>query len=253
MRAFHCSIFLSVVCNFLGTDCAAQQGLTSPKFLTDVAPILQTRCAGCHGAKKTEGDYRLHTFAYLTKPGASEETPISAGKPDKSELFRRIVASDADVRMPQLDDPLSARDIATIKTWIEQGAKFDGVDPTRSSKSQMPPRQHPDPPEAYRAAVPVWAVAFSPDGKELAVGGYHEVTIWNPTDGSLVRRLKKQPERIQHLQFTKAGDRLLVAGGSPDDYGEVSLINSKTGKFHVRACLILGAGNQWCSARLGFV
>ena len=30
----------------------------------------------------------------------------------------------------------------------------------------------------------VTALAFSPDGKELAVSGYHEVTFWNPATGA---------------------------------------------------------------------
>jgi WD40 repeat protein len=210
-------------------ECNAQEK-QQPKFLRDVAPILQTRCGGCHGAKKTEGDYRLHTFTFLRKPGGSDEQPIVAGKPDESELFRRIVETDADLRMPQEDDPLSPSEIAIIKTWIAQGAKFDGANPDASTKSQMPARKHPNAPKSYRVAVPVWAVAFSPAGKELAVSGYHEVTIWNPIDGKLVRRLNNQPERIQHLQYTKTSDSLLIAGGSPGDYGEVSMINAVNGK-----------------------
>src|SRR5205085_2961100 len=59
------------------------------------------------------------------------------GKPADSELFKRITTSDADERMPdpKSNKKLSDRDIAVIKKWIEQGAKWKGhwayLKPTR--------------------------------------------------------------------------------------------------------------------------
>ena len=86
-------------------------------FLKDVAPILMTRCAGCHGPKKSSGDYRAHTFEFLTTAGASDESPVVQGKPRQSLLFQRIIESDTDLRMPQDDDPLDKTEIETIRQW----------------------------------------------------------------------------------------------------------------------------------------
>ena len=58
---------------------SAAQGVS---FMKDVAPILMTRCAGCHGPKKAEGGYRIHTFRFLSAAGDAEETPVVAGKPN---------------------------------------------------------------------------------------------------------------------------------------------------------------------------
>lgn len=198
-------------------------------FLKEIAPILTRRCTGCHGPKRTEGGYRLHAFSNLMAAGESEATPIVPGKPSASELFRRLIESDEELRMPQLDDPLSPAEIARIRKWIDQGAKFDGSDPKASFRSIMPPRRHPKAPEKYRRPVAVQAVAFSPDGRELAVSGYHEVTVWDPVTGKLTRRLGNLPQRQQSLSFSRDGSTLLVAGGTPGDYGEVCLVDTKTG------------------------
>ena len=197
-------------------------------FLRDVAPILTTRCTGCHGDKKSEGDYRLHTFAYLMLDGASGLPAVKPGKPEESELLARLTDSDPATRMPQEDDPLTADEIDRVRRWIAAGAKFDGSDPTASTKSQLPARTHTTPPERYPHPVPVYALAWSPTAAELAVAGHREVTVWSAT-GQLLRRIPGLPLRIHALRYNRAGTKLLVGGGSPGDYGELSLVDP-TGK-----------------------
>ena len=67
------------------------------------------------------------------------------------------------------------------------------------------------------------AVAFAPGGKELAVGGYNEVTIWDPATGNLLRRIPHLPQRIQAARYSQDGHELLIAGGTPGDYGELTI------------------------------
>lgn len=223
--------FISHSIMFVLTALAAcQLDADEVSFIRDVAPILLGRCAGCHGEKKTEGGYRLNTFDNLVRPGDSGEQSVVVGKPGDSELFRRVFESDEELRMPQQDDPLSEKEIATIREWIEAGAKFDGSDREASLKAILPPREHPEPPETYRVAVPVAALAFSPDGTELAVGGHHEIMIWNSDTSQLVRRLKRLPQQIQKLEYSQDGSTLLVAGGSPGDYGELCLVDASSGR-----------------------
>jgi len=207
----------------------APASAADPAFLPDVAPVLVARCASCHNGAKARGDYTLDTFENLLRPGASGAKVIEPGKPDESELYKRLVAGDATERMPPGDDPLTAAEIAAVKRWIAGGAKFDGPDRAASLKSALPPRAHPAPPEKYPAAAPVFALAFSPDGKELATGGVNEVLVWDASSGALLRRFPRLPARVHALAYPPDGAHLLVGGGTAGEYGEVALVDAKTG------------------------
>lgn len=202
-------------------------------FSREIAPIIQRRCVGCHGERTNLGEWRAHTFAALLKPGASGAAMVTPGKPESSELFKRIVHKDPDLRMPKSDDALDTRQIALVKRWIAEGARFDGASKTALLKNLSGPRVHPTAPASYRTAVPVLALAFLPGGKQLAVGGYNEVTLWETQTGKLTRRIGGLPQRIQSLQVSRDGKTLLVGGGVPGEYGEVALVELATGKRRV--------------------
>ena len=194
-------------------------------FTGDVAPILLAKCVACHGPEKSRGDYRLDTFDFLMAPGASEWPIVMAGQPDASLLFQLIVETDEDDRMPQEDDPLSADQIAVIEAWIRAGAVFDGPGQKAPLASYAGPSGHPVPPPVYAAPVPILSLAFSPDGRELAVGGYHEIMIWDPEQGRLRRRLTNIAERVYGLAWSSEKPWLAVAGGTPGRGGDIRVVN----------------------------
>src|SRR5688572_16934532 len=88
------------------------------EFNRDVRPIISDNCFACHGFDKIKrkADLRLDTKDGFFAEG--ENGPIvTPGKPDQSELFRRVTAEDPDERMP---DPkshkkLSDRDIGILR------------------------------------------------------------------------------------------------------------------------------------------
>ena len=196
-------------------------------FMRDLAPLLVQRCTGCHGATKEEGSYRLHTFERLMEGDPSAIVP---GHPEKSELFARITEPNASDRMPQEDAALTPAQVELFRAWILAGAKFDGADPKAPFNTLFGPREHPAAPARYTTPVPVLAVVIAPGGKEVAVGGYHEVTIWDTVTGLLLRRLDHLPQKIQSLAYSQDGRQLLVGGGTPGDYGELALVDAATGK-----------------------
>lgn len=212
---------------FLNVAAAASAKVS---FTREIAPILAKKCVTCHGPEKAKGNYQLHTFEMLLKPGASKTAAVIPGQPAKSELFRLLVTQDADDRMPQKDDPLPKAQIALIEKWIQQGAQFDGPDTKTHLAALIPRVPYPDPPTRYPQPVPVAALAFSPDGQQLAASGYHEITLWNPTNGQLLRRVKGLPQRIQALAWHPQGQWLAVAGGSPGQSGEVALVDTAKGE-----------------------
>lgn len=192
-------------------------------FSKQIAPILLKNCAGCHGPTEPKGEYQVSNYATLVKPGESGEPAVTPGKVDASELYRLISSTDEVERMPRDADPLPADQVALVKRWIEQGARFDGPDKQAPLASLVPRKIHPAPPETYRVPLAVTALAFRPDGKELAVGGYHEVTIWDAATGKLLRRVKNVEERTYALAYSADGAVLAVAGGTPGQSGEISL------------------------------
>ena len=198
-------------------------------FVREIAPILAQKCVGCHGPKKMKGGYQTHTFESLMTGGESKAPPIIAGQPARSRLFQLISTNDVDERMPQKDDPLPQATVALIGRWIREGAQFDGPDAKAWLLSYLPRTPHPDPPEAYPRPIPIRALAFSPNGRELAVGGYHEITLWSPGDGKLLRRIKNVAQQTQSLAFHPGGRWLAAGGGSPGQSGEVTLFDAVTG------------------------
>lgn len=209
---------------------AARPAQAEVKFSRDVAPIIVRRCIGCHGERANLGGYRAHTYQNLLRKGASGASPIVSGKPESSRLFQLIASPVAALRMPKSDDPLSKSEIALVRAWITEGAKFDKEDVAAPLASLTGARNHPRPPQIYPSPVPALAMAFAPNGESFAVGGYNEVLIFDAKTGKAIRRLKGLPQRIQSLAFQPDGKALLVAGGVPGEYGEAALADATSGK-----------------------
>lgn len=91
-------------------------------FNRDVKPLLRTRCYGCHGPEQQMGSLRLDQKerAMIAGRGAPAIVP---GNSAESLMYRRISSGRLGPQMP-LTGPLSAGEIATLKAWIDQGAKW---------------------------------------------------------------------------------------------------------------------------------
>lgn len=207
---------------------AAQEPVS---FRKDLAPILQESCLACHGPKKAEGGYRVDSFERVTKAGDSGSPGFEAGKLEESEAFRRMTSTDPSDRMPLEADPLPAEKIELFKRWLTEGAKFDGPSPTADLVTIIPPPTHPDPPEAYPFPMAVTALTFTPDGQQLIVGGYHELTVWNPADGALLRRIKNVGQRTYALSLSPDGKLLAVGCGAPGRLGETRIFDPASGEL----------------------
>lgn len=202
----------------------------SVSFRSDIAPILLDSCVACHGAKKAEGGYRVDTYAELLIAGDSGAMPIGEKPDDPSELLRRIACEDEFERMPAEADPLPKGQVATIQKWISQGAQFDGDDPNTILTLVIPPPRYAAPPEHYPHPVPITALTFSPDGKQVIAGGYHELTVWNAESGELVRRIRNVGQRVFALSFSPDQQTLAVGCGEPGRSGEVRLVDFASGE-----------------------
>ena len=95
-------------------------------FTKQVAPILSNRCGKCH-EQGSKGGFNLATYAKLMK-GPAEGVVIFAGDTIGSRLIETIETGD----MPRGGGKVSGQELALLKGWIMQGAKFDGTDPNAS-------------------------------------------------------------------------------------------------------------------------
>ncbi len=97
-------------------------------FNRDVAPILSSNCFKCHGPDPGErkSGLRLDRRDKATGPAESGEAAIVPGKPDKSELIRRIFSADVDERMPPQSSNKKLTDAQkeTLRRWIAEGAVY---------------------------------------------------------------------------------------------------------------------------------
>ncbi len=100
----------------------------SPSFNRDIRPILAEQCLSCHGPGKANGGLRLDLEVAATKGGKSGSPAVIPGKPDQSELIRRITSSDPSEMMPppKSKKVLKDQEKATLKAWITRGATYEG-------------------------------------------------------------------------------------------------------------------------------
>jgi mono/diheme cytochrome c family protein len=209
----------------------AQAPKGAVSFINDVAPILKENCFACHDAKKKKGKFEMTSYESLRK-GGSKDDPIMPGKARES-LIIELLQMTGTGRMPPKDagDALPKDKIAVIARWIDQGAKLDaGVSAKADLLRELRARwQPPQPHTAYKYPVLINALAFTPDSKQLVVGGNHELTVWDVSTGKLLRRIFTRAERAHAMLFLPDG-KLVVAGGRPGQEGDVRIYDIKAGK-----------------------
>lgn len=208
-----CSLLLP--CVFVALS-AWGRGEPPVDFQRDVQPILAEHCTLCHGvdAKERQGGLRLDQREAALKGGESGVPAIVPGKPDESELIRRITSSESDVLMPppSHNKPLSPKQIATLTRWVAEGA------PYQSHWAFLPPQKVPLP--AAGAAHPIDAIVRA-RLQELGMSAAPEAP-----PGTLCRRLyldliglPPSPSELKEFQeqgYEATVDKLLAS----ERYGE---------------------------------
>ncbi|WP_440222508.1 hypothetical protein ACQQ2N_15660 [Dokdonella sp. MW10] len=107
-------------------------------FATDVQPIFDVACSGCHiggssgGLSLAPGSAYANLVGVPASNGNAGIPRVTAGDPDASFLFKKLNCTNLNdiedmpygARMPRSGPPyLSLADQAMILDWIEQGAR----------------------------------------------------------------------------------------------------------------------------------
>jgi uncharacterized membrane protein len=103
----------------------ASLGAADP-FLDLVGPMLEARCASCHNEDKRQAELVLTSYEGLMRGGETGDAVV-AGRPQFSELYRRItLASDDEAFMPaEGKTPLTGEQVRIVEWWIRAGAPVD--------------------------------------------------------------------------------------------------------------------------------
>ena len=123
----------------LATPTAFSQKTDAIAFSHDVQPIFARRCLQCHGSSAQEGGLRLDNRDGALAELESEERAIVPGNLNASVLLARVTSDDPDLRMPPEGKPLTEDEVATLRSWIQEGAEWQGHWAFEPPVAQQPP------------------------------------------------------------------------------------------------------------------
>jgi hypothetical protein len=100
------------------------------RFNRDIRPILSENCFACHGPDRATRAAGLRLdIESAAKSDRDGHAAVVPGSPEKSVLFQRITAHGADAGQmppPSSGKSLKPAEIALLRRWIAEGAKWEG-------------------------------------------------------------------------------------------------------------------------------
>ncbi len=214
-------------------------------FSRQVAPLLQTKCIGCHSETAKMGGFVMTDFESLMK-GGSHGQAITPGNGSESRLVKMLEGS-VQPRMP-MGGQLEDQEIGLIRLWIDQGAKLD------QEPGEMKALHEPEIPNIEPSASispQVGSVAFSPDGSIIAAGSYGEVTLFEGTTGRRLGKLTDITESVRTVAFSPNGRFLVTGAGRPAQAGEIKIWETG-GDFWAKPALHTVSAHKDCIYALAF-
>jgi len=229
---------------FLQTPvCFAAEKITYEDHLL---PILRNECTSCHNPDKKKGGLDLSSYqAILT--GSDSGAVVAAGDPDNSKLFK-VVAHTDDPNMPKGKGKLPDKDVNVFKQWIAGGMLENAGGKAVVAKgkpklnlSVVADAGKPQGPVAMPKDLPVEPVvhttrpgalmclAASPWAPLAAIGGQHQVLLYNTDTLELLGVLPFTEGDPYVLRFSRNGSMLLVGGGVSAKSGRAALFDVASG------------------------
>ncbi len=122
-------IFIAALACIFTSAAIAAAPTEKIRFNEHVRPILSNNCFFCHGPdeKHRDGKLRLDIREDAVRD-LGGYAAIMPGKPDASELIKRITTHDSDDLMPPVKSKkhLAPQEIEVLRKWIAQGAEYEG-------------------------------------------------------------------------------------------------------------------------------
>lgn len=161
---------------------ASQVVAAEVDFSHEVVPILKRHCLKCHGGDEKEGGLSLNTRESLLAGGDSGPGLVP-GKAAGSEIVQRIESDDKSLQMPPEGARLLPAEVAVLRKWIDEGAKWqEGL--TFAKRTYEPPLKPRRP-----ALPPAVAGRTNPIDRIL--------------DAYLAERQSERPQPLTDAQFAR--------------------------------------------------
>ena len=190
---------------------ALLEGAPDVDFRRDIEPLFRSRCYVCHGPQQQMNGLRLDRREEALRGGNSGPL-VQAGKSHASELILRVTGQADRSPMPPVGERLTADQIATLRSWIDQGAPWPQQEITAATdqKSDDGRLTHWSLQPIRRPPVPA---TQSPEG------------IRNPIDAFILYRLEDEgiqpsPEADKRTLIRRLSLDLIGLPPSPDEVGE---------------------------------
>ncbi len=198
-------------------------------FKTEVLPIFKSHCYDCHGPAKRESGFQLNVRKSAFDGGDFGEKTIVAGDAVHSPLYRYVNGDEPELMMPPRDSgvaPLSADELKTLRTWIDEGASWpDALAGATSLHWSLQPLVKPQVPAGSNNPIDAFVRA-----KLQSVGLTESPPADRPT---LMRRLyfdlvglPPTPEEVQAFEadmnegaYERLVDRLLESSSYGERWG----------------------------------
>ena len=90
----------------------------------DIRPLLSENCFACHGPDKNQRKAKLRLDV---REAALEKQALVPGRPDESELVRRLYTTNTDEVMPPPEShkKLTPEQKERLKRWVAEGAEYE--------------------------------------------------------------------------------------------------------------------------------
>lgn len=130
------SILVAAVCLLASATATLRAASKEVSYNRDIRPVLSDNCFLCHGP---DANTRKAKLRLDIRESALEKEAFVPGKPDESELIKRILTTDEDDLMPPPDShkKLTPQQKELFRDWIAQGAKYENhwayIPPTKAA------------------------------------------------------------------------------------------------------------------------
>jgi hypothetical protein len=227
----------ALLCVF-GFSAISVFGQEKVTYQDHVLPLIENHCAKCHNGDKKKGDLDLTSYNGAMKGGGSGQVVMS-GNPDSSKLYKSISHAE-EPTMPPNKPRLPDKELEVFKKWIAGGlletsgskaiaaakptvdlaVKAGGV-AKPEGPPPMPPELPLDPVVHTPRGSALTGLAASPWAPLVAIGGQKQVLLYNTDRLELIGIMPFTEGSPAHVQFSRNGKLLLVAGGHGGKSGRV--------------------------------